>query len=231
MLVSGKVRSRLVDVHVQRLRSTTETPAEVRASRNEGIVRRTGVTIDSLPATLALLPTKELPVPYDDGGRFEPVGTGFEEFVAARSDALVRFAYLVCGNVHDAQDLVQDALVAVYPKWDRATVRDPMAYVCRAIVNRNTSVWRKLRRLVVTADVDPGSVTPTGEVDDRDWALRLLTTLPARQRVAVVLRVLDDHDYADVAAILGVTETNARKLTSRGLAALRARLEERTEDA
>lgn len=45
--------------------------------------------------------------------------------------------------------------------------------------------------------------------------------------VAVALRVLDDHDYADVAAVLGVSETNARKLTSRGLATLRARLEER----
>jgi len=167
-------------------------------------------------------------VPYDDGGLLVSVGTSFEAFVAARSDALVRFAYLVCGNVHDAQDLVQDALVAVYPKWDQITVRDPMAYVCRAIVNRNTSVWRKLRRLVVTADVDPGSVTPTGEVDDRDWALSLLATLPPRQRVAVVLRVLDDHDYADVAAVLGVSETNARKLTSRGLTALRARLEERS---
>jgi RNA polymerase sigma factor (sigma-70 family) len=81
---------------------------------------------------------------------------------------------------------------------------------------------------VVTADVDPGSVTPTGDLEDRDWALSLLTTLPPRQRVAVVLRVLDDHDYADVAAVLGVSETNARKLTSRGLAALRARLEERS---
>lgn len=159
-------------------------------------------------------------------GLLEPVGTGFEAFVAARGDALLRFAYLVCGNAHDAQDLVQDALVAVYPKWDRVTVRDPMAYVCRTIVNRNTSVWRTLRRLVVTAEVDPGSVTPTGEVDDRDWALRLLATLPPRQRVAVVLRVLDGHDYAHVAAILGVNETNARKLTSRGIAALRVRLEE-----
>ncbi len=164
---------------------------------------------------------------YDDGGLLEPVLTGFEEFVAARSDALLRFAYLVCGDEHDAQDLVQDALVAVYPKWDRVALRDPMAYVCRAIVNRNTSVWRKLRRLVVTADVDPGSVTPTGAVDDRDWALRLLATLPPRQRVAVVLRVLDDHDYAHVAAVLGVSETNARQLTSRGLAGLRSRLDGR----
>ena len=182
--------------------------------------------IDSLPAASGLLPTKEPQVLYDDGGGLVSAGTGFEEFVAARRDALVRFAYLVCGNAHDAQDLVQDALVAVYPKWDRVAVRDPMAYVCRAIVNRHTSVWRKLRRLVVTADVDPGSVVPTGQVDDRDWALRLLTTLPPRQRAAVVLRVLDDHDYTHVAAVLGVSQTNARKLTSRGLAALRARLEE-----
>ena len=182
--------------------------------------------IDTLPA-VGPLRTKEPAVPYDDGGLSASVGVGFEAFVTARGDALVRFAYLVCGDPHDAQDLVQDALVAVYPKWERVgAYDDPMAYVCRAIVNRNTSVWRKLRRMVVTADVDPGSVQPTGEVDDRDWALRLLTALPPRQRVAVVLRVLDDHDYADVAAVLGVSEANARKLTSRGLATLRARLEE-----
>lgn len=162
---------------------------------------------------------------YGDPSLFVSVGTSFEAFVAVRSDALLRFAYLVCGNRHDAQDLVQDALVAVFPKWEKVMTGDPMAYVCRAIVNRNTSVWRKLRRMVVTGDVDPGTVTPTGEVDDRDWALRLLATLPPRQRVAVVLRVLDDHDYADVAAVLGVSETNARKLTSRGLSTLRTRLE------
>jgi len=165
-----------------------------------------------------------------DSGLAVSVGTSFEGFVAGWGDALIQFAYLMCGDAHDAHDLVQDALVAVWLKWDRvSTTDDPLAYVRRTIVNRNISVWRRSRRSVVVAEIDPGVVTPTGAVDDRDWALRLLGTLPRRQRAAVVLKVLEGYDYADVAVILGVTEANARQLTSRGLAALRSRLAGRTD--
>ena len=72
----------------------------------------------------------------------------FEDYVVARSAGLQRFAYLVCGDAGEAGELVQSALVGLYPRWAEVIERgDPEAYVRRSIVNAQVTAWRRRRRL------------------------------------------------------------------------------------
>lgn len=160
----------------------------------------------------------------------EPEAT-FERFIAAHGRALAGFALMITGNAADAQDAVQDALIGAYPRWKRLVANgDPLAYVRRSIVNRHISVHRKLSRMVALGDRQGAMADPTGDFVGRDWALGMIAKLPHRQRVAVVLRVIEDQDFAVVADVLGVSEGNARKIVSRGLARLRSLLEEGRTD-
>jgi RNA polymerase sigma factor (sigma-70 family) len=158
-------------------------------------------------------------------------GSTFEHFVAVNGRSLGGFALMITGNAADAQDAVQDALIGAYPRWERLVANgDPLAYVRRSIVNRHVSVRRKLWRLVALGDRQGTVADPTADLVGRDWALHLIAKLPDRQRVAVVLRVIEDQEFNVIADVLRVSEANARKIVSRGLARLRALLEEGTTD-
>lgn len=160
-----------------------------------------------------------------------PSTSTFEDFVAAHGGTLSGFALLIAGNPHDAQDALQEALIGLYPKWQRVAEQgDPLAYVRRSIINQHLSAHRKLRRLVTLDQSRTPTTDPIRTVDGKDWAIRLIGTLPDRQRIAVVLRVMEEREFAEIADALGVTEANARKITSRGMAALRARLAEENQN-
>lgn len=155
----------------------------------------------------------------------------FEHFVAVHGRSLGGFALMITGNAADAQDAVQEALIGAYPRWERLVANgDPLAYVRRSIVNRHISMHRKLWRLVALGDRLTAVPDPTAELVGRDWALHLIARLPDRQRVAVVLRVIEDQDFGVVADVLAVSEANARKIVSRALAKLRSFLEEGRTD-
>lgn len=146
----------------------------------------------------------------------------FETWVAARGPALTRYAFLVCGDESESQDLVQTALEKAWPRWRSISHRgDPEAYLRRAITNGAISRWRKLRRLGV---VSQPSVDVVYEAPDIDVAWQLCAELPARQRAAVVLRFYEDLTYADIGKVLGCPEATARSHVHRALAALRGRL-------
>lgn len=82
----------------------------------------------------------------------------FEDFVAVHGLELGRFALLVTADPTDAQDVVQDVLIAVYPKWERiGSLDEPLAYLRRAIINRQISLRRRLRHLVA---LDEGRADP-----------------------------------------------------------------------
>lgn len=159
----------------------------------------------------------------------EPLTDDFGEWVAARSVALQRFAYLVAGNSADAPDLVQDALARALPRWHAlAEAGTAEAYVKRSIVNGSISGWRKRRRLVL---VDPASAAvereATGgpeEAADAAAAWELVKGLPPTQRAAVVLRFYEDLSYAQIALVLDCAEATARSHVHRALARLRDRL-------
>ena len=161
--------------------------------------------------------------------------TDFAAWVTARGDALQRFAFLVTGNASEAPDLVQDALARAYPRWrSLAAAGTAEAYVRKSIVNGSVSRWRKRRHLVAVDDVEPFAQPvveeATQRVVDADEAWELCRSLPTKQRAAVVLRFYEDLSFAQIALILGCTETTARSHVHRALTTLRARLAKRGGD-
>jgi RNA polymerase sigma-70 factor (sigma-E family) len=153
---------------------------------------------------------------------------GFDGWVAQSWIGLHRFAYLVTRDRYAAEDLVQDALCKVYPRWDKLVAKgDPDAYIRRAIVNAHISEWRRHGRVTLTDDTGPytdGGGDIANGVTDAGLAAQLLAELPARQRAAVVLRYYEDRDYREIAAVVGGSEAAARSLVRHALAALRDRL-------
>jgi RNA polymerase sigma-70 factor (sigma-E family) len=152
----------------------------------------------------------------------------FDDWVAARGPALLRLAYVLTGNRHDAEDVVQDALSRALPRWARiSAVDDPDAYVRRMVINAHTSWWRKFRkRESPVAEVLGGSIR-SGARDVELW--QACRALPEPLRTAVVLRFYEDMEYAAIAALTGVREGSVRSRVSRGLAILRAEVGERDE--
>jgi RNA polymerase sigma-70 factor (sigma-E family) len=148
----------------------------------------------------------------------------FVEYVEARQQALVRFAYLLCSNHHTAEDLVQTALAKTYLTWDRLRDRGAIdAYVRRIIVNENTSMWRRAwKRNERSTDELPDAGTHDPDAESRDAMWRVVQALPAKQRAAVVLRYYEDLSEADTAQILGCSLGNVKSQTSRAIASMRA---------
>jgi RNA polymerase sigma-70 factor (sigma-E family) len=145
----------------------------------------------------------------------------FDRFVAARTPALIRLAYLFTGDWHLAEDLLQTALMRCYPRW--SGVDSPEAYVRRTMVTTVTG-WRRRRwnaerptaQLPERADSDPGS-----EAAVRTDVLRLLRALGPRQRTVLVLRFYEDLSEAEVAALMGTTIGTVKSQTARALDRLR----------
>ena len=103
---------------------------------------------------------------------------GFQEFVEVRYTDLLRTAYLLTGDRAAAEDLVQAALLTTMRHW--RSVADPMAYVRRAMVNRRTSLWRRIGSRELLTDAPPDRGVPDGAAGraERDELLTALGRLP-----------------------------------------------------
>jgi RNA polymerase sigma-70 factor (sigma-E family) len=156
--------------------------------------------------------------------------TGFAGFVRANTPALLRTAYLLTGNGYAAEELVQDTLVRLYPKWERvAAAEAPLAYVRRALTNgyinqTRRPAWRERGYADVPERIADDA--QLAQLADRDEMWALLRLLPDRQRAALVLRFYENLPDEETAAALGCRLGTVRSLISRGLAALRAQLAE-----
>ena len=149
----------------------------------------------------------------------------FRSYVAARSPALLRTAYMLTGNRADAEDLLQTALAKTYLAWERIREREAVdGYVRRVMVNTQTSWWR--RRKVDEYATDelperPAGRDATADLDLHDALWSALSTLPKRQRAMVVLRFYEDLSEAETAEVMGVSVGTVKSTTSRALAKLR----------
>jgi RNA polymerase sigma-70 factor (sigma-E family) len=158
-----------------------------------------------------------------------PTAEDFEEFVAARQQALLRTAYLLTGHRQDAEDLVQTALIKAVPHWHRIS-GDPEAYVRRILVRENVSRWRGRRWREVVTDT-PGEVAlQEGDVTDRIALQRALTELSPRQRAVVVLRYFEDRTESQTAELLGISVGTVKSHARDALARLRASVPDLDED-
>ncbi|HYN96453.1 MAG TPA: SigE family RNA polymerase sigma factor [Pilimelia sp.] len=155
----------------------------------------------------------------------------FEEFVSARLHALVRYATVVTWDPHLAEDITQDVLVRAQARWHRIGGLDaPEQYVKRMVLNEFLS-WRRRRaaRVVpLSREVLDGFATPVPDGAaawaERDAVMRLIATLPPRQRAAIALRFYEDLSHEQIAELLGCRTVTVRTHISRALGTLRAAL-------
>jgi RNA polymerase sigma-70 factor (sigma-E family) len=144
---------------------------------------------------------------------------GFTEWVAGVERQLLRSAYLLTGDLHRAQDLVQEALVKVALRWARLSGGNPTAYARTIIVRDNVSWWRRRREFAVASPSDVAAIST-----DPETAMvvrRALGRLTPRQRAVLVLRHFDDLTERETAEVLGVSIGTVKSQNSAALARLR----------
>ena len=149
----------------------------------------------------------------------------FRDFVAGRWSALLRTAYLLTGDEHRAEDLLQTSLAKLWLVWGRVGAEHPEAYVRRILTTTSTSWWRRRwQGERPMSDAMPESAAPgdfTDRLADHDALITALRSLTPRQRAVVVLRYAEDLSEAEVADALGISTGTVKTLASRGLARLR----------
>ncbi|HEY2690598.1 MAG TPA: SigE family RNA polymerase sigma factor [Streptosporangiaceae bacterium] len=158
----------------------------------------------------------------DDSARIDD--PEFRDYVTARGRALLRTAYLLTGNLADAEDLVQAALAKTYLAWDRIEDRGALdGYVRRAMVNTHISWWRRRKLEEYPTDEVPDQAVAdhSGASDLQETLRRAVDRLPQRMRAAVVLRYFEDMTEAEVADVLGVSLGTVKSTVSRAVAKLR----------
>jgi RNA polymerase sigma-70 factor (sigma-E family) len=151
----------------------------------------------------------------------------FGEYVAGRAEAMRATAYLLCGDWHHAEDIVQTAFTKLYLAWNRVARHDVLdAYVRRIVARTYLDEQRRgWRRERVTATVPEPAAAPAGSPEDRIVLLRALTGVPPRQRAVLVLRYWEDLDVEATARALGCSSGTVKSQANRGLQTLRALLE------
>ncbi|HEU0240001.1 MAG TPA: SigE family RNA polymerase sigma factor [Micromonosporaceae bacterium] len=147
----------------------------------------------------------------------------YVEYVKARLPRLRQAAYLLCGDVHRADDIVSGTLLALYRHWSRAAASNNLnAYVHRMLVHRYLDEKRlRWSRVVLTAPDGVDRASPEFDIDDRTDIESALRSLPSGQRAVLVLRYLCDLSVEETAGALHCSTGNVKAQTSRGLAALR----------
>lgn len=161
----------------------------------------------------------------------------FHVFVARSTAPLTRLAYLLCGDQHLANDLVQTGLIRLYQAWPRVRDKDdadPYArkVLLRCWLNERRRPWRRAEAGTGVVPDQPVLGADMAEATHLKEVLRgALAQLPPRQRAAVVLRYWSQHSVTETAAILRCSEGNVKSQSARGLAALRTALTRTDADA
>jgi RNA polymerase sigma-70 factor (sigma-E family) len=153
----------------------------------------------------------------------DPSELEYVTYVQGRSKALRRVAYLLSGDEHEADDLVQEAVTKLYVRWERIRKVDNLdGYVhtmlVRTFLDEKRRGWWRVRLLGSFPDRAPADA---GAPEDRTLLRAALAKVPPRQHAVLVLRYLCDLPVAEVAAILGCSEGTVKSQTSHGLKALR----------
>ncbi|MBA2574091.1 MAG: SigE family RNA polymerase sigma factor [Nocardioidaceae bacterium] len=144
----------------------------------------------------------------------------FARFVRARSPALSRTAFLLTGDHHRSEDLLQAALFKAARAWSRIE-DNPEAYVRRILYNENISWWRQRRLTEVSLSAAAERGMPDADIDSRLALMQALAKLTAKQRKVLVLRFFEDLTEAQTASVLGIGVGTVKSTTRQALARLR----------
>lgn len=153
----------------------------------------------------------------------------FSRAVTDHHAELARFAFRLCGDAGLAEDVVAEAYAKVWPRWHRGRVDDLVPYLRRSVANEVYGRGRRRKREQLNAFrvvERPGTGQFEAGVGDRDALAAAIDRLPLRQRVVVVLRIVDDLSEQATADLLGVPAGTVKSRLSRALDSLRAQLEE-----
>jgi len=153
------------------------------------------------------------------------VADEFVEFARAMSPRLRRTAFILCGDWHTAEDLVQVTLAKMFVSWRRISRRDAApAYATRTLVNVYLADKRLKRAREVLTDRLPEHPIEPSAPELRMVVLDALAALPPGARAVVVLRYWEDMSVEQVAAVLGCSAGNVKSQAARALSRLRAHL-------
>lgn len=169
--------------------------------------------------------------------RGEARDADFTAYMAARQPALLRTAYLLTGDRHSAEDLVQQTLAKLYVAWSKVHTKDSIdGYARRIMINEHNSLWRRAwKRREVTTDTIPergpgraggppeSHTDPSYDDGTRSALWSFVQTLPRKQRAVVVLRYYEELSEAETADVLGISVGTVKSQASRALAGLRER--------
>jgi RNA polymerase sigma-70 factor (ECF subfamily) len=150
----------------------------------------------------------------------------FETFYDAESRTLFRRLWLVTGNRGEAEELMQDAFLKVWERWEQVgAMEDPVGYLYRTAMN----LFRKRYQRAVLAIRRTVGLAPSrddfADADDRETVRQVLSTLPPRQRAALVLTELLGFSPDDAGRALGVQASTIRSLSHQGRASFRKAME------
>ena len=153
----------------------------------------------------------------------------YVEFVSSRLPGLRRLAYVLCGDWHHADDIIQASLTKAYLRWPSVRAsRDVDQYVRAIVVNtflseRRLGWWSRVRLGEMPPDA---AALEEASVEDRTVLRQALARLPKRQRAVLVLRFVDDLSVTEVAEMMRCSTGTVKSQTAHGLAALRRHLDD-----
>ncbi len=156
----------------------------------------------------------------------EEPGLTFEAFFETERARLLRALYVLTGNAQEAEEILQDAFLALWERWEQVSRMDePVGYLYRTAWNRHRS---RLRRTVRATRRVVGMAEGTdlfAAADERDALARAIAKLTPRRREALVLVELIGYDSASAGRVMGVTDVTIRRLASEARAHVRQELE------
>ena len=146
----------------------------------------------------------------------------FEELFLDVHDRLYRALYFITGNSADAEELMQEAFLKLWERWDRIDeIDDPVAYLFRSALNGFRMRLRRTRMAARRLMPAASARDPFDDVNVREDVRRMLRELPPRQRAAIVLTEIFGYSSEQAARIMRIRPTTVRVLASQGRAALR----------
>lgn len=145
----------------------------------------------------------------------------FEEFFETERDRLFRALLLVTHDSAEAEDLMQEAFVRVWERWDRVgNLDDPVGYLFKTALNLHRSALRRAMTATKRSLRPPAEHDPFEKVIEHDEAVRSLAALTPRQRAAAVVTELLGYSSEEAGTILGIRPGTVRSLTAQARAAL-----------
>ncbi len=152
----------------------------------------------------------------------------FEDLFQAEHERVFHALYLVTGNTQEAEEVMQDAFLKIWERWDKVRgMENPAAYLYRTAINGALSRRRRVAVATKRALTPGPAEDPFEAADLRDELVGALRTLTPRQRAALMLTDLLGYPSEEAAKALGVAAGTVRSLASQGRAAMRTAMEAR----